>query len=160
MIGTRTKSVTPSTLKQEWYVIDARDQVLGRLATAAAHLLRGKNQPSFTPHMNMGSHVIVINAAHIKVTGRKADGRHGKQYHHHSMYPGGLKTTSFSDMNAQHPERVIELAVKGMLPKGPLGRAMYRRLKVYADHNHPHDAQVPVPYSPVGSQYKVDDIQS
>jgi large subunit ribosomal protein L13 len=143
MIGTRTRSVTPATLQQKWYVIDAKDVVLGRLASTVALVLRGKHKPNFTPHMNMGDYMIIINAAQVYVTGRKKDGLDGKLYHHHTMYPGGIKTESYRDLQQRAPERVIELAVKGMLPKGPLGRAMYRRMHVYADHLHPHAAQTP-----------------
>lgn len=143
MIGTRTKSVKPATLQQKWFVIDAKDMVLGRLASTVAHVLRGKHKPDFTPHMNMGDYVVIINAAHIRVTGRKSEGLDGKLYYHHTMHPGGIKVESYQDLQQRAPERVIELAVKGMLPKGPLGRAMYRRMKVYADHLHPHAAQVP-----------------
>ena len=150
MIGTRTRSVTPTTLQQQWFVIDAKDMVLGRLASTVAHVLRGKHKPNFTAHMNMGDYVVVINAEHVRVTGRKAEGLDGKLYHHHTMYPGGIKTESYRDKQQRQPERVIELAVKGMLPKGPLGRAMYRRMKVYAGHLHPHAAQVPAPW-PVAS---------
>lgn len=143
MIGTRTRSVTPATLQQKWFVIDAKDVVLGRLASTVAHVLRGKHKPNFTTHMNMGDYVIVINAAHVHVTGRKKDGLDGKLYHRHTMHPGGIKTESYRDLQQRAPERIIELAVKGMLPKGPLGRAMYRRMHVYADHLHPHAAQTP-----------------
>lgn len=144
MIGTRTQSVKPAQLRQQWFVIDANDMVLGRLASTIAHLLRGKHKPDFTPHMDMGDHVVIINAEKVRVTGRKAEGLEGKLYHRHTMHPGGIKTESYRDLHKRAPDRVIELAVKGMLPKGPLGRAMYRRMKVYAGHLHPHAAQSPI----------------
>lgn len=147
MIGTKTVMATPSTIKQQWLLVDANDVVLGRLATEVARLLRGKHKADFTPHMDMGDHVVVINASQIKVTGRKAEGKEGKLYHHHTGYPGGIKEESYADLHARAPERVIQKAVKGMLPKGPLGYAMLKRLRVYAGAEHPHMAQCPASYS-------------
>lgn len=159
MIGTRTHSVTPATLRQRWFVIDANEMVLGRLASTVAHVLRGKHKPDFTPHMDMGDYVVVINAAKVAVTGRKAEGLDGKLYHRHTMYPGGIKTEAYSDLLARAPARVIEKAVKGMLPRGPLGRAMYRRMKVYAGDNHPHAAQTPKPWSLDGLGHAESDVK-
>ncbi len=128
---------------QRWYVIDAEGQVLGRVATTVAQLIRGKGKPTFTPHMDGGDYVIVVNAEKIVVTGKKET---DKFYHRHSGYPGGLKSTSLRDMRAKHPARILEAAVRGMLPKNRLGRAMLKKLKVYAGPTHPHQAQAPVPY--------------
>lgn len=147
MIGTKTVMATPSTIKQQWLVVDANDVVLGRLAAEVARLLRGKHKVDFTPHMDMGDHVVVINASQVKVTGRKAEGKAGKIYHRHTGYPGGIKEETYQDLHARAPERVIQQAVKGMLPKGPLGYAMLRRLRVYAGAEHPHMAQSPISYS-------------
>lgn len=127
-------------IKRNWYVIDAKDKTLGRLATELARRLRGKHKAIFTPHIDTGDFIIVINAREVQVTGRKLN---DKIYYHHSGYPGGIKSESFNQLRDKAPERLIELAVKGMLPKGPLGRAMFRKLKVYADGNHPHHAQQP-----------------
>lgn len=131
---------SPATIERKWYVVDATDMTLGRLASEVASVLRGKRKPIFTPHMDTGDYVIVINAAKVKVTGRKMD---QKIYYHHSGYVGGMKETTLREMMAKKPERVIELAVKGMLPKGPLGRQMYRKLHVYAGAEHNHAAQKP-----------------
>ncbi len=131
---------SPATIERNWYVVDATDMTLGRLASEVASVLRGKKKPIFTPHMDTGDYVIVINAAKVKVTGRKLD---QKIYYHHSGYVGGMKETTLREMMAKKPERVIELAVKGMLPKGPLGRQMYRKLHVYAGAEHNHAAQKP-----------------
>lgn len=128
------------TVKRDWVVIDAADQVLGRLATEVARRLRGKHKADYTPNCDTGDYVVVINAAKVKTTGNKLE---GKTYYRHSGWPGGLKTTSLGEMLADHPERVIEKAVKGMLPRGPLGYAQYRKLKVYAGTEHPHQAQQP-----------------
>ncbi len=136
----KTFMASPATIERKWYVVDAANMTLGRLASEVAKVLRGKNKPIFTPHMDTGDYVIVVNADKIKVTGRKLD---QKIYYHHSDYVGGMKETKLKDMLAKKPERVVELAIKGMLPKGPLGRAMYRKLYVYAGAEHPHVAQKP-----------------
>ncbi|HZP11852.1 MAG TPA: 50S ribosomal protein L13 [Nevskiaceae bacterium] len=128
------------TVKRDWVVIDAADQVLGRLATEIARRLRGKHKPDYTPNCDTGDYVVVINAAKVRATGNKLE---GKIYYRHTEYPGGLRMTKLGDMLADHPERVIEKAVKGMLPKGPLGYAQFRKLKVYAGAEHPHTAQQP-----------------
>lgn len=130
----------PSKVERKWYLVDADGQTLGRLSAEIAKILRGKNKPEFTPHEDVGDYVIVINAAKIKVTGKKLD---QKIYYRHSDYVGGLKATSLRDLLNTHPERAIEHAVKGMLPKGPLGDKMYKKLFVYADENHGHEAQKP-----------------
>ena len=137
----KTFSAKPHEVKRDWYVIDASDQVLGRLAVEIARRLRGKHKPEFTPHVDTGDYIVVINAEKVRVTGRKAE---QKMYYRHSQYPGGLKTTSFTKLQQKFPTRIIEKAVKGMLPKGPLGSAMYRKLKVYAGAQHPHTAQQPL----------------
>ena len=136
------KTFMPSaaTIERKWYVVDATDMTLGRLASEVAKVLRGKNKAIFTPHMDCGDYVIVINAEKIKVTGKKLD---QKIYYHHSDYVGGMKETTLKDKLAKKPEQVIELAVKGMLPKGPLGRQMYTKLHVYAGAEHAHAAQKP-----------------
>ena len=131
---------SPATIKRDWYVVDATGQTLGRLASEVAKVLRGKNKPIFTPHMDCGDYVIVVNAEKIKVTGKKLD---QKIYYHHSDYIGGMKETTLREKLAKKPEQVIELAVKGMLPKGPLGRQMYKKLFVYAGPEHKHEAQQP-----------------
>lgn len=136
----KTFMASPATINRKWYVVDAADMTLGRLASEVAKVLRGKNKPIFTPHMDCGDYVIVINAEKIKVTGRKMD---QKVYHHHSEYVGGMKEVTLREKLAKKPEQVIELAVKGMLPKGPLGRQMYTKLHVYAGAEHPHAAQKP-----------------
>lgn len=136
----RTYSARPETVERDWYVVDATDRPLGRLASEIAKRLRGKHKPVFTPHVDTGDYIIVINAEKIGVTGNK---RTDKMYHRHSGYPGGLKTISMEKLLAKAPERVLEIAVKGMLPKGPLGRAMYRKLRVYAGGKHKHTAQQP-----------------
>lgn len=136
----KTFMASPATIERKWYVVDATDMTLGRLASEVAKVLRGKNKPIFTPHIDTGDYVIIINAAKIKVTGKKLD---QKIYYHHSDYVGGMKETTLKDMMAKKPERVVELAVKGMLPKGPLGRDMYRKLHVYAGAEHSHIAQKP-----------------
>ncbi len=137
-----TKTYLPSqdSIDRKWYIIDAADQRLGRLASEIACILRGKNKPTYTPHLDTGDFVVVINADKIKVTGRKGD---QKLYRRHSGRPGGMKTETFNKLQARIPERIIEQAVKGMLPKNPLGRQMYRKLKVYAGSDHPHTAQQP-----------------
>ena len=136
----KTFMASPSTIDRKWYVVDATDMTLGRLASEVAKILRGKNKPIFTPHIDTGDNVIVINAAKIKVTGKKLD---QKIYYHHSDYVGGMKETSLREKLAKKPEQVIELAVKGMLPKGPLGRQMFKKLHVYAGPEHAHAAQKP-----------------
>ncbi len=131
---------SPATIERKWYVVDATDMTLGRLSSEVAKVLRGKNKPTFTPHIDTGDYVIVVNAEKIKVTGKKLD---QKIYYHHSDYVGGMKETTLREMLAKKPERVIELAVKGMLPKGPLGREMYKKLYVYAGSDHKQQAQKP-----------------
>ena len=131
---------SPETIERKWYVVDAEGCTLGRLASEVAKVLRGKNKPIYTPHIDTGDYVIVVNADKIKVTGKKLD---QKIYYHHSDYVGGMKETTLRQMMAKKPERVIELAVKGMLPKGPLGRQMYKKLFVYAGPDHKQAAQKP-----------------
>ena len=131
---------SPATIERKWYVVDATGYTLGRLASEVAKVLRGKNKPIFTPHMDCGDYVIIVNADKIKVTGKKLD---KKIYYHHSDYVGGMKETTLKEKLAKKPEQVLELAVKGMLPKGPLGRQMYRKLYVYAGPDHKHAAQQP-----------------
>ena len=135
-----TFTAKPETVVRDWYLVDATDKVLGRLATEIATRLRGKHKPEYTPHVDTGDHIIIVNAAKIRVTGDKAN---QKKYYRHSGYPGGIKETVLSDELENHPERVIERAVKGMLPKNPLGRAMFRKLRVYAGPDHTHQAQQP-----------------
>ena len=136
----RTFMASPATIDRKWYVVDATGMTLGRLASEVAKVLRGKNKPIFTPHIDTGDYVIVINAEKIAVTGKKLD---QKVYHHHSDYVGGMKETTLREKLAKKPEEVIEGAVKGMLPKGPLGRQMYTKLFVYAGPEHKHAAQKP-----------------
>ena len=136
----KTISAKPGSVEQSWYVVDANGQTLGRMASAIASRLRGKHKPEFTPHTDTGDFIVVVNAEKVHVTGNKAK---GKIYHHHTGYPGGLKSISFEKLIEKAPEQAIELAVKGMLPKNPLGRAMARKLKVYAGSEHPHAAQQP-----------------
>jgi large subunit ribosomal protein L13 len=128
-------------VQRKWYIVDVKDKVLGRMATKIAMILKGKTKASYTPHIDTGDFVIVINAAQVKLTGKKAE---KKVYRWHTFFPGGLKEQSFQEMIAKHPERVIELAVKGMLPKGKLGKSMGMKLKVYKGADHPHKAQNPV----------------
>ena len=130
----------PDKIERKWYVVDAEGCTLGRLASGVASVLRGKNKPQFTPHVDTGDYVIVVNADKIKVTGKKMD---QKIYYNHSDYVGGMKETTLKEMMAKKPEKVVELAVKGMLPKGPLGREMYTKLFVYAGPDHKHAAQKP-----------------
>lgn len=130
----------PDKVERKWYVVDATGYTLGRLASEVAKVLRGKNKPIFTPHIDTGDYVVIVNAEKIKVTGRKLD---QKIYYHHSEYVGGMKETTLREMLAKKPEKVVELAVKGMLPKGPLGRQMFTKLHVYAGSEHPHAAQKP-----------------
>ena len=135
-----TYATKPSDIERKWYVVDATGHTLGRLASEVAKVLRGKNKAIFTPHIDTGDYVIVVNADKVKVTGKKLD---QKIYYHHSDYIGGMKETTLREMMNKHPERVIEYAVKGMLPKGPLGRQMYTKLFVYAGLDHKHAAQKP-----------------
>jgi large subunit ribosomal protein L13 len=139
----RTYQPKPGTLQRQWHVIDATDVVLGRLASQAARLLRGKHKPIYAPHVDTGDFVIIVNAAKVALTGQK---REQKVAYRHSGYPGGLRAVSYADLMAKHPERVVEKAVKGMLPKNSLGRKTLSKLKVYAGPNHPHQAQQPQPY--------------
>lgn len=138
----KTFSAKAHEVKSDWLIIDASGQILGRLASEVARRLRGKHKPEYTPHVDMGDHVIVINADKIAVTGRKLQ---QKIYYRHTGYPGGIKSKTLKQQLETFPERPIEIAVKGMLPKGPLGRDMYRKLKVYAGSEHPHVAQQPKP---------------
>ncbi len=135
-----TVSMREQDVERSWWVIDAENQTLGRLATEVARRLRGKHKPEYTPHVDTGDYIIVINADKVRVTGNKET---DKVYWRHSGYPGGIRGTNVATMRETHPERIIEKAVKGMLPKNPLGRAMYRKLKVYAGAEHPHAAQQP-----------------
>ncbi|TLM98770.1 MAG: 50S ribosomal protein L13 [Actinobacteria bacterium] len=136
----KTYYAKPLEVEREWLLVDATDMVLGRLASQVAQILKGKNKPTYTPHVDTGDFVVVINAEKIRLTGNKAN---AKNYYSHSGFPGGLKEVSFARMLEKHPERIIEKAVKGMLPKNSLGRAMNRKLKVYAGPEHPHEAQKP-----------------
>ena len=136
----KTFMASPATIERKWYVVDADGKTLGRLASEVAKVLRGKNKPIFTPHIDTGDYVIVVNAEKIKVTGKKLD---QKVYYRHSGYVGGIKETTLKEMLNKHPERVIEFAVKGMLPKGPLGRQMFTKLHVYAGPDHEQAAQKP-----------------
>ena len=136
----KTFMASPATIDRKWYVVDAEGMTLGRLASEVAKVLRGKNKPIFTPHIDTGDYVIVVNAEKIKVTGKKLE---QKIYYNHSDYVGGMKETTLREMMAKKPEKVMELAVKGMLPKGPLGRSMYTKLFVYAGPEHKHEAQKP-----------------
>ena len=136
----KTYMANPDKIERKWYVVDAEGATLGRLASEIAKVLRGKNKPEYTPHIDTGDYVIIVNAEKIKVTGKKLD---QKVYYHHSGYVGGMKETTLKEMLAKKPERVIELAVKGMLPKGPLGRTMIKKLHVYAGAEHAHQAQKP-----------------
>ncbi len=140
----RTYSPKPGDVTRAWHVIDAEDVVLGRLATEAARLLRGKHKPIYAPHMDTGDFVVVVNADKVRLTGNK---RQQALQHRHTGYPGGLRTQSFGEvLNSQHPERLLEKTIQGMLPKNRLGRAMAKKLKVYAGSNHPHQAQNPQPF--------------
>lgn len=136
----KTFMASPATIDRKWYVVDAEGKTLGRLASEVAKVLRGKNKPEFTPHVDTGDYVIVVNAEKVNVTGKKLN---QKIYYNHSEYVGGMKETTLAEMMAKKPEKVIELAVKGMLPKGPLGRQMYTKLFVYAGPDHKHAAQKP-----------------
>ena len=136
----KTFMASPATIDRKWYVVDATDMTLGRLASEVAKVLRGKNKPIFTPHIDTGDYVIIVNAEKIKVTGKKLD---QKIYYNHSDYVGGMRETTLREMLAKKPEKVVELAVKGMLPKGPLGRSMMTKLHVYAGADHEQAAQKP-----------------
>lgn len=136
----KTFSAKPETVQHDWYVVDAADKTLGRLASDIAMRLRGKHKPEYTPHVDTGDYIVVVNAEKVRVTGNKAT---DKMYYHHTGFPGGIKSISFEKLVDKAPTRALEKAVKGMLPKGPLGRAMYSKLKVYAGDEHPHAAQQP-----------------
>jgi large subunit ribosomal protein L13 len=136
----KTFSAKPETVQHNWYVVDASGKVLGRLASEIARRLRGKHKPEFTPLVDTGDYIVVLNVDKLRVTGRKAQ---NKIYHRHSGYPGGIYSTNFTKLQARHPDRVLRLAVKGMLPKGPLGYAMIKKMKMYTGADHPHTAQQP-----------------
>jgi large subunit ribosomal protein L13 len=136
----KTFSAKAAETNHDWFVVDAAEKTLGRLASEIAHRLRGKHKPEYTPHVDTGDYIVVINAEKVRVTGKKTT---DKMYHAHTGYPGGIKSISFEKLIAKAPERVIQGAVKGMLPRNPLGRAMFRKLKVYAGSEHPHSAQQP-----------------
>ena len=136
----KTFSAKPHEVRRDWFVVDASDKVLGRLAAEIASRLRGKHKPEYTPHVDTGDYIVVVNAAKLRVTGAKA---HDKKYFRHSGYPGGITETNFEKMQSRFPGRALEKAVKGMLPKGPLGYAMIKKMKVYAEATHPHNAQQP-----------------
>ena len=136
----KTYTAKAGEIRQDWYVVDAAGKVLGRLAAEIARRLRGKHKPEFTPHMDTGDYIVVVNADKLRVTGRKAE---SKMYYRHSGYPGGIYSTTFAKLHARHPDRVLKLAVKGMLPKGPLGYAMLKKMKIYSGVDHPHTAQQP-----------------
>jgi large subunit ribosomal protein L13 len=138
----KTYSAKPQDVRRDWFVVDASDKVLGRLAAEIARRLRGKHKPEYTPHVDTGDFIVVVNAGKIRVTGNKAE---DKVYYRHSGYPGGVYETSFGKMQGRFPGRALQIAVRGMLPKGPLGYAMIKKLKIYADANHPHSAQQPKP---------------
>ena len=136
----KTHSVKAGDIRRDWFVYDAEDKVLGRVASQIAHILKGKHKPIYSPHLDTGDHVVVVNVEKIRVTGKKQD---KKKYFTHSMYPGGVTWTSYREMNEAKPERVLFLAVRGMLPKNSLGRAMIKKLKIYSGPEHPHTAQSP-----------------
>ena len=136
----RTTSTRPQDVQHDWYVVDAHDKTLGRLASEIARRLRGKHKAEYTPHVDTGDYIVVVNAEKVRVTGAKEK---GKIYYRHSGYPGGIKATPLEELRAKHPERILANAVKGMMPRNPLGRAMLRKLKVYAGPEHPHAAQQP-----------------
>ncbi len=141
----KTYSLKKEEVQRNWFVVDATDRVLGRVATKIADKIRGKDKPTFTPHTDGGDYVIVINAEKIKVTGSKFD---KKIYYRHSLYPGGLKSQTFKELNKNNPERIIEEAVKGMLPKNKLGKSMIKKLKVFQGPNHDHESQQPIEWNP------------
>ncbi|WP_028115754.1 50S ribosomal protein L13 [Ferrimonas senticii] len=136
----KTFSAKPESVQRDWFIIDAEGKTLGRMATEVARRLRGKHKPEYTPHVDTGDYIVIINAEKVTVTGNKSQ---DKMYYRHSGYPGGIKEINFADLQVRKPEMIIEKAVKGMLPKGPLGRAMFRKLKVYAGAEHKHAAQQP-----------------
>jgi len=136
----KTYSAKPAEVQHGWYLVDAQNKVLGRLATRIAQRLRGKHRPEYTPHVDTGDYIVVVNADKLRVTGKKAQ---QKKYYRHTGYPGGIRETTFAVLHAKHPDRVLQKAVKGMLPKGPLGNAMLKKLKIYAGEGHPHSAQRP-----------------
>lgn len=138
----KTVSMRAQDVRRSWFIVDAEGKTLGRLATEVARRLRGKHKPEYTPHVDTGDYIVVVNAAKVQVTGAKTT---DKIYWHHTGYPGGIKGISFEHLRDSHPERIIERAVKGMLPRNPLGRDMLRKLKVYAGNEHPHSAQQPEP---------------
>jgi len=142
----KTYSARPVDVQRRWLVVDAEGQTLGRLATQVAMVLRGKHKPMYTPHIDTGDHVVIINAAKVALTGRKAQ---DKKYFHHTMYPGGATWTSIVVLMAKHPERVVERAIRGMVPRSKLGRAMMSKLKVYGGPEHPHAAQQPEAWAPL-----------
>ena len=141
----KTYSARPSDVRRQWLVVDAEGKTLGRLATQVAMVLRGKHKPMYTPHIDTGDHVVIINAAKVHLTGTKPE---NKKYFHHTLYPGGATWTSLRTLMEKHPERVVERAVRGMVPRTKLGRAMMKKLKVYAGADHPHAAQQPVAWEP------------
>jgi large subunit ribosomal protein L13 len=141
----KTFSARPADIKREWLVVDADGRTLGRLATQIATVLRGKHKPIYTPHMDTGDHVVVVNASRVRLTGSKIE---KESYFRHTMYPGGARSTALKDMLARHPERVVMFAVKGMVPRTKLGRAMMTKLKVYGGPEHPHSAQMPRSWEP------------
>jgi len=136
----KTISAKPESVKHDWYIVNASGKTLGRMAAEIAHRLRGKHKPEFTPHVDTGDYIVVVNAKEVRVTGNKTK---NKMYYHHTGYIGGIKSISFADLIKKAPERTIEKAVRGMLPKGPLGRVMFKKLKVYPGSEHPHAAQQP-----------------
>jgi len=138
----KTYTAKTAEVQRNWYIVDATDKVLGRLASEIAHRLKGKHKPEYTPHIDTGDFIIVINAEKVRVTGQKTS---DKIYYHHTNYPGGIKESSFEKMMQRDPIRPLEMAIKGMLPKNPIGREMFRKLKVYAGNEHPHAAQQPEP---------------
>lgn len=141
----KTYSQKKENVERNWFVVDATDRILGRVATKIADRIRGKDKPTFTPHTDGGDYVIVVNAEKIKVTGSKFD---KKMYYRHSLYPGGLKSQSFKELNEKNPERIIEEAVKGMLPKNKLGKSIIKKLKVFKGPNHSHESQKPIEWNP------------
>jgi large subunit ribosomal protein L13 len=152
-----TPFVKKAEIKRTWYVVDADGQVLGRLASRIARILTGKEKPTYAPFLDAGDHVIVVNAEKVRLTGAKET---GKRYYHHSGYPGGIRQLRAEQVRAKHPERLVEAAVRGMLPKNRLGRAQFRKLKVYVGPNHPHQAQQPQPIEPVRPAQSVKPVKT